>query len=182
MSDAPPPLPESARPEFSRPVDIRAIGNAPVVLTADATERAALARRFGLVSIGRLVAEVSLEPDGPAVVAAGTLEAELVQSCAVSGDDLPATIREPLRLRFVPASQTAIVPDAEIELDESELDEIPYEGTQFDLGEAVAQSLALAIDPFATGPGADEARRRHGLIEEDSAGPLADALRALKKD
>ena len=42
-----------------------------------------------------------------------------------------------------------------------ECDEIGYSGTIFDIGEAVAQSLALAIDPFATGPQAEAARHRH---------------------
>ena len=171
-------------PEFSRPVDIRSIGNEPVKLEAGAAERAALAERFDLVSVDRLEAEVTLEPDGSEVQADGTLTADIVQSCAVSGDDLPVAIRETLTLRFVPADTLKPAdPDEEIELEEDELDEIPYEGTAFDVGEAVAQSLALAIDPFAEGPGADEARRRHGVVEEgEQSGPLADALKGLRKD
>ena len=51
-------------------------------------------------------------------------------------------------------------------------------GTTIDLGEAVAQSVALAIDPFATGPQAEAARK---LLDEGSASPFA-ALAALKKD
>jgi len=66
-----------------------------------------------------------------------------------------------------------------VELDAEDLDEIEYEGSSFDLGEAVAQSLALAIDPFATGPGAEEARRRAGLMGEGEAGPFA-ALKGMK--
>ena len=171
-------------PEFSRPVDLRSIGNDPVKLAADDAERAALAQRFDLVSIGRLEAEVTLAPDGSEVQADGTMIADIVQSCAVSGEDLPVKIRQSLALRFIPAASLGPAdPDEEIELEEDELDEIPFEGTVFDLGEAVAQSLALAIDPFAEGPGADEARRRHGVVEEgEQTGPLADALRALKND
>ena len=110
------------------------------------------------------------------------MTADFVQSCAVSGDDLPISIEEQITLRFVPAATLeASEEDEEIELAEEELDEIAYEGTSFDLGEAVAQSLALAIDPYAVGPEADEARRRHGLVEEGKAdGPLAEALRELK--
>ena len=48
-----------------------------------------------------------------------------------------------------------------------------------DLGEAIAQSLALAVDPFATGPGAEQARKEAGLMDEGAAGPFA-ALAALK--
>ena len=171
-------------PEFSRPVDLRSIGNAPLALEANAEERAALASRFELVRIDRLEASVTLAPDGEAVDAGGTLVADIVQSCAVSGEDLPVKVREPLDMRFVPAASLAAPsPDEEVELEEDELDEIPYEGTGFDLGEAIAQSLALAIDPFATGPDADDARRRHGMVAEgEQDGPLADALRGLKGD
>jgi uncharacterized metal-binding protein YceD (DUF177 family) len=165
-------------PEFSRPVDRRHLKAAPLRLVAGESERQALAKRFSLISIDRLEAEVSLAADGEAVDAAGTLWAEIVQTCAVTGDDLPVTIEEPLTLRFVPE---APVIEEELELEEEQLDEIPYSGTVFDLGEAVAQSLALAIDPFATGPQADRVRKEKGLLDEAAAGPFA-ALAALKKD
>ena len=170
------------RPEFSRPFDIRGIAAKPVLLEADATERAALAERFGLSEIGKLAATLALEQQGDEIAAEGTLTAEWVQGCAVSGEDLPMSIEEPITLRFVPAATLeASEEDEEIELDEEDLDEIGYEGTTLDLGEAVAQSLALAIDPYATGPDADETRRQHGLVEEGEAeGPLAEALRGLK--
>ncbi|MBH5321813.1 YceD family protein [Aurantiacibacter sediminis] len=172
----------SDTPEFSRPADIRGITAEPVELVADEAERAALAKRFGLVAIHRLEAQLSLEAEGDKIAASGEIQADIVQSCAVSGDDLPADIREDIAFRFVPlASLEASEEDEEIELDEDDLDEIGYSGTQFDLGEAVAQSLALAIDPYAEGPDADAVRRKQGLIEEgEGDGPLADALRGLK--
>ena len=55
-----------------------------------------------------------------------------------------------------------------------------YEGERIDLGEAVAQSLALAIDPFAIGPEAEKVRAS-GLLGEENLSPFA-ALAALKKD
>lgn len=172
----------SDTPEFSRPFDIRGITAEPVSLEADTTERAALAERFGLTRIGKLAATLSLEPQGDIISAEGTIAAEWVQSCAVSGEDLPMAIEEPITLRFVPAAALeASEEDEEIELDEDDLDEIGYEGSTIDLGEAVAQSLALAIDPYAAGPDADDTRRQHGLVEEGEAeGPLAEALRGLK--
>ncbi|MFC3096866.1 YceD family protein [Alteraurantiacibacter palmitatis] len=169
-------------PEFSCMVDRRQLTAAPLVLRADDAQRAALAQRFGIVAVKRLEATVSLIADGEAVNAAGTLEADIVQSCAVSGEDLPVEIREPLTFRFVPDTGPG-TPDEEIELDGTELDEIPYSGTAFDLGEAVAESLALAIDPYATGPEADAVREKFGLNDEGPKGPLAAALAALvKKD
>lgn len=164
--------------EFSRLVDRKHLKAAPLRLVADERERKALARRFSLLAIDRLAAEVSLEADGEAVDAEGTLYADIVQTCAVTGDELPVTIEEPLKLRFVP--EVPVV-EEELELEEGELDEIPYSGTSFDLGEAVAQSLALAIDPFATRPEADRVRKEKGLLDEAASGPFA-ALAALKAD
>jgi uncharacterized metal-binding protein YceD (DUF177 family) len=166
-------------PEFSCEIDARRPPASVVRLDAGPEERAALARRFGLVSVARLEAEVALQAQGDAVSARGRLQAEIVQSCAVSGEDLPMAIDEPLELRFVP--ERPIDAD-ELELDEGELNEIPYAGDSFDLGEAVAQTLGLAIDPFAVGPQAEQARKEAGILDEDSAssGPFA-ALAALKK-
>lgn len=164
--------------EFTRIVDARRIDARPQRLEADRAERAGLAKRFGLVSVDRLEAEIALERIGEAVEASGTLTADIVQSCAVSGEDLPVEIREPVKFRFVP-DQAAAREEEEVELQADELDEIPFSGTQFDLGEAVAQSLALAIDPYATGPNAESARRDAGLLDEDDASPFA-ALKGLK--
>ena len=167
-------------PEFSRCIDVRQAGGLSPVLEAAAAEREALARRFAITAVNRLVARLDLAREGRAVKASGTLEADIIQPCAVSGDDLDVAIREPLAFRFVPASQHQ-PGDEEVELEAEELDEIEYEGTQFDLGEAVAQSLALAIDPYLTGPNADAVRAKAGLLGESDAGPFA-ALKALKKD
>lgn len=165
--------------EFSRMVDVRFIDAKPLRLEAEEAERAALAERFGLVRIDRLTAEVALESKGKAVAVSGRLDAQVVQSCAVSAEDVPVTVAEDLALRFVPAARPAR-PDEEIELDADALDDIEFTGTQFDLGEAVAQSLALAIDPFLEGPGADEFRNNSGLFGEEKVSPFA-ALEKLKK-
>ena len=165
-------------PELSRLIDRRGLRPEPVRMVADEAECAALAKRFDIVAIHRLEADVLLEADGEAIDASGTLEADVVQSCAVSGDDLALTIREPLTLRFVPERKPV---EEEVELREEELDEIPFAGTAFDLGEAVAQSLALAIDPYATGPEAERVRKEKGLLDEAANGPLAAALAALKR-
>jgi uncharacterized metal-binding protein YceD (DUF177 family) len=163
-------------PEFSRPIDRRQLKEKPVELAADEAERKALARRFGLVAIERLESKTALQVDGEAVTAEGRFEADIVQTCAVSGEDLPVAISEPLTLRFVPARE---IDEEEIELEEEELDEIPFSGPVFDLGEAVAQSLALAIDPYATGPEAERVRKEKGLADEEASGPFA-ALAVLK--
>lgn len=173
------PLPPS---EFSRIIDLRQIGPAPVKLVASEDERQALARRFELVRVDLLEAELVLSADGKIVTATGRLVARWTQPCAISGEDLPQAADEPLLLRFVPPS-TGFAAEDEFEISADDCDEIEYEGTGFDLGEAVAQSLGLAVDPFAEGPEADKARKAAGIVTEEAVGPFA-ALAALnlKKD
>lgn len=178
-----PPLPPLSPPEFSRPFDVRQTDRKRAVLEPTEAERAALALRFGLVRIDKLVADIELtlqQRAGAAhVEGRGTLKAQIVQSCAVSAEDLPVSIDEPLFFRFVPQSAVTHAPDEEIELDADACDEIEYTGAHIDLGEAVAQSLALAIDPFLTGPDAEAARIAAGIGAPDDHGPFA-ALKGLK--
>ena len=165
--------------EFSRTYDPRLLPGSTVELAADANERTALAKRFDLVRVDSMTATIDLEREANGASAKGRLKAEIVQSCAVSGEDLPVSIDEPVNLHFVPARGPS-APDEEIELEAEELDEIEFEGSLFDLGEALAQTLALAIDPYAVGPNVEEARRKAGLLDKDTSGPFA-ALAALKK-
>lgn len=164
-------------PEFSRPIDVRQCEGKDARLVASAEERAALAYRFALVRIDTLEADLALGRDGQVVNAAGELRAEIVQSCAVSGEDLLVSIREPLSFRFVPEADISA---EEVELDANACDEIAYAGSHIDLGEAAAQSMALAIDPFRVGPQAQAARSRAGIVSEAASGPFA-ALANLKQ-
>jgi uncharacterized metal-binding protein YceD (DUF177 family) len=154
-----------------------------VVIEATAEERAALAARFGLGAVESLRAEVSLEPKPRAIRAKGRLHASIMQPCAISGEDFPVTIDEPVDLRFIEENQRPASPDEEIELEADDCDEIEFSGEMFDLGEAVAQTLGLSIDPYAEGPNADAARKAAGIVQEgEQMGPLADLLAGLKKD
>ena len=175
-----------ARPvsEFSRPIALRQITGQPMVLEASEQEREDLARRCAITSVDRLVARVALDRHGDRVDVSGRLEADITQPCAVSGEDFPVHVAEDIALRFVP--EGSIHPslqedeEIEIELEAEDLDEIEYAGESFDLGEAIAQSLALAIDPYAEGPNADEMRKKAGIETDDAPrGPLAEALKGL---
>jgi hypothetical protein len=177
--------------ELSRPIKIKAITEDPVVIEAGAAERDALARRFGLAGVDRLHAEIALEPLKSGIRASGTLNAEIRQTCAVSGEDFPVRVRENVDLKFVKeGTLAAALGEAdlatgkiEIELTAESGDEIEYAGDAFDLGEAIAQTLGLSIDPYAEGPGADDARKAAGIAAEgEQEGPLAAALAALRKD
>jgi uncharacterized metal-binding protein YceD (DUF177 family) len=165
--------------EFSRIVDVRHIVADPVVLVPDEAERRRLSGRFGISAIDDMRAQVRLVREGDVVTATGRLTAAIVQPCAISGEDFPVQIDEPVNLRFVHPTNVH-APDEELEITADDCDEIEYEGLTLDLGEAIAQTLALAIDPFAEGPEADRARAEHNLAADPSSGPFA-ALAALKK-
>ena len=165
--------------ELSRPCDATRLPGAEQVITASEQECAALAKRFGLVAVNALEARITLKADGPTVRATGRFTADIVQSCAISGEDLPVKIAEPIALHFVPPADSP-ESEEEIELEAEDLDEIEMEGTRFDLGEAVAQSLALAIDPYLEGPGAEEVRKA-GLLGQGESSPFA-ALKGLLKE
>jgi uncharacterized metal-binding protein YceD (DUF177 family) len=147
-------------------------------LTADEGERAAVAVRLGLLGLDRFEAHVTLRREGRTVDCAGRIKAQLQQSCIASGEPVPAAIDEAFAIRFVPPP---VVDGAEpeIELGAADLDTVIHDGQAIDLGEAVADSLALALDPYPRGPKADEALKAAGVLSEAEAGPFA-ALAKLK--
>jgi len=166
------------KPEFSRPERVDTIGEGArdVTIAADAAERAALARRFGLVSVERLGATLSLHRQGDAIVAAGIVEAAVVQACTVTGDPLPATVRETVTLRFVEAAGGG---EEEVELSGDAADTIEIDGGAVDLGEAAAETMALALDPFPRSARAAALLRDAGVLTEEEARP-ANPFAALK--
>jgi uncharacterized metal-binding protein YceD (DUF177 family) len=167
-------------PEFSRSYRIDTLGSAPrhVEIEADDAERAALARRFGLVEIESLSAEAELTRSDESVTAAGRLRARAVQSCVASGEPVPESIDEEFRIEFRPPPQSTGGED-EIELSENELDVVFYDGAAIDLGEAMAETLSLSLNPYPRSDRAEDALRQAGVKSEAEAGPFA-ALKALK--
>lgn len=158
-------------PEFSRAERLDAIGTTPreVAIEATQAERAALATRFALVAIPRLVARLAIRRDGDAVVAEGRVEADVIQPCSVTNDPIPVAIDERVRLRFV----EEFAGETEVDLPEDALDTMLIEHGAVDLGEAAAETMALALDPFLRGPGAEEALRTAGVIGEDELRPFS---------
>jgi uncharacterized metal-binding protein YceD (DUF177 family) len=167
-------------PEFPRPhrLDQIGAGETNITVEADESERAALARRFDLVALDRLTASFVLRRDAAGVRASGHLSAAVTQSCGVTGEPLPAKIEEDFAIRFLP-EPTEDESHDEIELAEEDLDTAFYTGSALDLGEAAAETLALALDPFPRSPNAAEVLRQAGVISEEEAGPFG-ALAALK--
>ncbi|HEV2078279.1 MAG TPA: DUF177 domain-containing protein [Allosphingosinicella sp.] len=167
-------------PEFSRPVRIDTLGSTPrqMSLGANEAERAALAKRFGVVEIERLSAEAAVTRSVDQVVASGTLSAKVTQSCVATREPVEETVDEEFRIEFRP-QPSATSEEDEIELGEGELDVVFYDGGSIDIGEAVAETLSLSLESYPRAPNADEVLKEAGVKGEEEAGPFG-ALAALK--
>jgi uncharacterized metal-binding protein YceD (DUF177 family) len=148
-------------------------------LTADEAERQAIASRLRIECLKRLEAHATLSRTGEVVRADGRLVAALDQSCVVTGEPVAAHVDEAFEILFMPEPATG--PDEEIELGEADCDIVFHDGAAIDLGTAIADTLALSIDPYPRSAAADAALKEAGVLTEEQAGPFA-ALAALKKD
>lgn len=166
--------------EFSRVVRLDRIARmGETHIDADEAERKALARRFRLSSLDRLEAHYTLTQEGVAVMAHGRLIADLAQPCVATGDPVPEAIDAPFAIRFLRESDAPA--DEETELDEADCDTVFYTGDNIDVGEAVAETLALLMEPYPRSPDADTYLRKMGVATEEQSGPFA-ALFALKQN
>lgn len=154
-------------------------GERSVSLDADA--RAAAAARFGWESLDSLDADVVLDVGaGEVVTLTGEVRAALVQRCAATGEPLPVNVREPVALRFVPtALLEAEESEAEVELDADALDTVGYDGGRLPLGDALVETVALALDPFPRAPNADAILRERGVLSEEEAARKGGAFSGL---
>jgi uncharacterized metal-binding protein YceD (DUF177 family) len=141
------------KPELSRPLDVAALPDAgkTVEFAAGDAERAAVARRLGLLGLAdlRVSGRVDVLRRGRSALLTGTLHAAVTQSCVVSLDPVEAVIEEPLRVRLLDAAEAAR--EAE-EPDPDEDDVEILEDGAIDLGELAVQYLALALDPYPRRP------------------------------
>jgi len=163
--------------EFSHIIKFDEIGAgaSSIRLSADAPTREALAARFDLAALESLDAELSVSRDSKGILAEGRIRSTLSQYCIATGDPVPTVLDEPVKIRFVPEP----IDRVEIELEADDCDSMFYEGQSIDLGEAVAQSLGLALDPYPRSPDAAEQLKAAGVKGEDEIAPTG-ALAGLK--
>ena len=148
-------------------------------LVADEAERKLTAARLDLRSLDRLEAHATLERKGEIVRARGRLKASLCQSCVVTDEPVDAHADEAFDIYFLPEPKTDS-PDEEVELVESDCDVVFHDGAAIDLGSAIADTLALALDPYPRSASAEAALKEAGVLSEAEAGPFA-ALAKLKR-
>ncbi len=168
MSQKPGPV-----PEFSRLIPRERLGGQVLIEEISATpqERTALARRFRLLGLGLLRASAKIEPRDGAnrkkgaglLRLSGHLSAEVRQACVVTLEPVASRIEKDFILVYsleiepapalAPALAGAGAGEVVVDLEAEEPPE-PLGGGGLDLGEAVAQQLAVALDPYPRAPGA----------------------------
>jgi uncharacterized metal-binding protein YceD (DUF177 family) len=152
--------------EFSRLVPLDQIGGKPFVRRIEATaeERERLSRRFDLLVLDRLVADVELRRENAEIILLeAKFEAEFEQCCAVTLEPVHGAVSAHFSLIYGPAPQNR----EEFILSGDEPAFEPLYGDAIDIGEAVAQELSLAVpvfprDPEAVIDGVDEAEPFEG--------------------
>ena len=140
---------EDNQHEFSRLLRLSELDQAIVerTLSASPVELLALAKRFDLVELRCLSASLAADrvPDGVLVRVTGLLRAEVVQRCVVTLEPLAADVDAQVDELFGPDTGT-------MEIADTPYDEVtppePFDGDAIDLGELVAQQLALVLDPY----------------------------------
>lgn len=147
-------------PEFSHFIDIDDIKDNETVtkdLTAKPDECAALAERFGLKEIKGLQAKINVTSKGDVIyLVEGRVEAEIVQSCVVTLEPVPAHIDERFEVFCADADAIPVVSnDTEYDISEDEDLPEPVVDGKINIGELAAQYLSLAIDPYPHAEGAE---------------------------
>lgn len=149
-------------------------------LVADEAEREAIAERLDLPSIERLEAHACLAREGHRVRATGRVAASLEQRCVVTGEPVAAHVDEAFEIAFLPEPRADDLPE-DVELAAEDCDVVFHDGTAIDLGSAIADTLALSLDPYPRSASAEAALREAGVLSEEEAGPFA-VLARLRKD
>ena len=131
-----------------------------------------LSARFDFIEVGFLSAELCVRKAARGCWdVSGQLKGEIVQACGATGVPVRETIDFPLEERYV---RTVGDLDAvEVHVDEAE----PLENGAIKIGEMLAQSLAVAVNPW---PRAPEAPETFTIGEEPLDHPFA-GLAALKR-
>ena len=163
-------------PEFSRLVALAQLSTRPFRQRIEATaeERERLSRRFDLISLDRLVAEVELRRQSPEVILLeAEFSAEFEQCCAVTLEPVRGAVSDRFSLVYGPAPEE----EQEIALTATNRRSSPFNGNSIDIGEAVAQELSLALPVFPRDP---EARIDEAAMAEPLQGPFATLARVRK--
>lgn len=176
-------------PEFSRPIRIDQIPIAGTErdLIASETECRALAERFDIPAVQSLSAHVRLRAlrGGALYLLNGRLSAQCERICVTTLDSFTEHVEEEFELTYsAEGGAQADLADSDIEIAFEDDEPEPILASTIDMGEAVAEHLALALNPFPRKAGASvSAAFTQPVVEEVKPNPFAvlDQLRQKKE-
>ncbi len=145
--------------EFSRPLTVARISakGSHERLQADVRELQALAKRFGVPAVHALSGLLLAKPwRGGGVKVTGEVECDLDQTSVVSLETFRSTVHFAVERYFLPRHAMT---GGEDEVD-------PIENGEIDLGEVMAETVALELDPYPRAEGEAFA------VGDDDQGPL----------
>jgi uncharacterized metal-binding protein YceD (DUF177 family) len=141
---------------FSREIEASSVSSRPQERQIDASpaERVALAEVLNLQAIDQLVARVGVRRLNSGLIEVkGSFESEVVQTCGVTLEPLPAKVAESFRLTFGEAQPEPDLTEIDIDFEDSDPPE-PILNGKFDLGVVIAEQLSLGLDPYPRKEGA----------------------------
>lgn len=174
----------AAQSEFSRLIAVEGISPDKVrkeTIEANGQECAALAKRFDLRDLSNLKAEVGIRriEGGDVVSLEARFSADVVQTCVVSLQDVPTHIESNFETYFSEENQKHDEDDIDMFLeDDDSAPEVITRGN-IDLGEVVAQYLALELNPYPRSPGVSLAAQLAEVGAEVKNSPFT-VLQGLK--
>jgi uncharacterized metal-binding protein YceD (DUF177 family) len=148
--------------EFSRPLDVARVsaGGSTEKIAATIEECARLAKRLGLPAIHTLRAELLAKSwRGGGLKVTGELSADLEQMSVISLEAFRQEVRIPIERYF------HFKPPTEDDSEAEDVDAIV--GGHIDLGEVVAETLALELDPYPRKPGETFASTEDAGVEAE---------------
>ena len=163
--------------EFSRPIGLEKIktNGMEVEISATPQECEALARRFGLIAVKGVEARLDLcrheRAGGPEYTVTGDFSADVVQACAITLEPIESSVASRLAVRYMSPQAFEEVEerydhDIPLDLEEEDIEVLP-EGV-LDLGELVAQYIAISLPPYPRKEGLDLSA--FGIKAEDDQG------------
>ncbi|QIG50913.1 DUF177 domain-containing protein [Nordella sp. HKS 07] len=166
--------------EFSRPLDVTRVPPQGYTerIAAEPQECVALAARFGLPAIHGLTAELKISRwRGEGLKFKGHLRADIDQICVVSLESFRSTLEDRFETYFLPAKAASGSDEAAIEEGDAE----PFENGIIDMGEVVAEAMALALDPYPKKPGVTFADRLEPESEASGAAASRNPFAGLSR-
>lgn len=176
-------------PEFSREIDVGSLSSKGREYTFEATsvERVALAQRFSLLRLDKLVGEFTVIPiKKKHYNLKASFTAHLAQTCGISLEPVEDIVSGAFTILLKQEQTRPDLDGAEIDFTPEDEDIEYLQSDIFDVGEMIAQHMSLGINPYPRSPRASGDELGQQILNEEDFHPEAkkknpfDVLKSLK--